>query len=84
MGRASEQRTEGGQEDRHEHQLCLRLSPHVQEEQAGKAAATVFSLGISIGGKAVSMGMGDRCWRMGAALGKGKIHFPEKKKGRPR
>lgn len=29
VGRASEQRTEGGQEDRHEHQLCLRLSPHV-------------------------------------------------------
>lgn len=38
------------------HQLCLRLSPHVQEEQAGKAAAAVLSLGTSIGGKAVSMG----------------------------
>lgn len=64
------------------YQLCLRLSPHVQEEQAGKAAAAVFSLGTSIGGKAVSKGMSDRCW-MGAALGKGKIHFPEKRKVGP-
>lgn len=46
-------------------------------------AAVVFSLGTSIGGKAVSMGMSDRCRRMGAALGKGKIHFPEKKKADP-
>lgn len=68
--------------DRHEHRLCLRLSPHVhQEERDGKGQRSLLT-GDFHGRRVVYRGTSDRRWRVRGSSGTGAL--PRAKLGRPR